>query len=120
MKKMRKKDQEQFKTYYERKKLRKHSLFGAAREAYIFGISMLAGLFPVVAFVVNMDKLGPLWWIFLLSYSALMSMVIYAVYRYREIVGIRGYFTDEEFNRVFRKELWLIRFMDRFSRFLVH
>ena len=65
------------------------------------------------------DKLGVWWWILLLIYSTILSMAVYAIYRYREITEIRGYFTKDEFDEAFRKELWLIHFMDKASRFLV-
>ena len=114
----RKKEREQFKTYYERKKNRKYSLWGSTKEAYGFILAMLIGWAPSFLLFYYAYALGPWWWILLLLYCACVSAAIYAVYRYREIVEIRGYFTDEEFEKVFKNELWLIRFMDKISRFL--
>ena len=59
------------------------------------------------------------WWIILLIYSTVLSMTVYAIYRYREITEIRGFFTKEEFDKEFKKELWLIHFMDR-AHILIH
>ena len=114
------KDKEQFKTYYERKRMRKHSLFGASKEAFLFAAVMLGGMIPVGLLFVYADKLGVWWWILLLIYTGLMAMAIYAIYRYREIVGMRGYYSEEEFRKVFAKELLLVKVMDRLQRFLIH
>ncbi len=117
----RKEDQERFKTYYERKRNRKYSLFGAAREGFSFGVTMLLGMvLPVTLTILYADKLGIWWWIILLIYSTVLAMAIYVIYRYREITEIRGYFSKEEFAKEFKKELWLVRFMDHARRFLVH
>ena len=97
----------------ERKRNRKNSLFGAAKEAYGFIVTMLAGMLPALLFPLYMEPLGSWWWVFLLSYSACLAAAIYAVYRYREIVEIRGFFTKEEFEKEFKNELWMIHFMDR-------
>ena len=117
----RRKDQERFKTYYERKRNRKHSLFGAALEGFAFGVIMLfAMILPVTFVFLYSDKLGFFWWVIMLAYSTVMAMAVYAIYRYREIIAIRGYFTKEEFEKDFKKELWLFHFMERASRFLLH
>ena len=109
-----KKDKEQFKTYYERKKKRKFSLFSSFKEAFIFCVLMLVGtILPVGATFLYANKLGVWWWIILLLYCIVLSIMIYIVYRYREILEIRGYYTKEEFIKEFRKELWLIRLIDR-------
>ncbi len=116
----RKEDQERFKTYYERKRNRKYSLFGAAKEGFTFGAAMLLGMvLPVTLTILYADKLGVWWWIILLIYSTVLSMTVYAIYRYREITEIRGFFTKEEFDKEFKKELWLIHFMDR-AHILIH
>ena len=116
-----KSDKEKFKTFYERKRKRKHSLFSASKEAFIFATVMLLGMIvPVGLTFYYANILGVFWWIILLAYSSLLSSAIYLIYRYREITEIRGYFTDEEFNQRFKKELWLVRFMDKARRFLIH
>ena len=115
----RKEERERFKTYYERKRNRKFSLFGAAKEAYGFIITMMIGMLPGLLFPLYMEPLGHWWWIFLLSYCACLSAVTYAVYRYREITEIRGFFTKEEFEKEFKNELWMIYFMDR-VHILIH
>ena len=76
-------------------------------------------ILPVTFTFMYADRLGVWWWIILLIYSTILAMAVYAIYRYREITEIRGYFTKDEFDEAFRKELWLIHFMDKASRFLV-
>ena len=97
-----------------------HSLFHAAKEAFVFALIMLLGLIPPTLCFVYADRLGILWWILLLIYVAVMAMAVYIIYRYREITEIRGYFTKEEFEKRFCRELWLVRLMDRLHRFLLH
>ena len=93
----------------------------ASKEAFIFATVMLLGVIvPVGLTFYYANILGVFWWIILLAYSSLLSSAIYLIYRYREITEIRGYFTDEEFNQRFKKELWLVRFMDKARRFLIH
>ncbi|MBQ1910328.1 MAG: hypothetical protein II174_02265 [Erysipelotrichaceae bacterium] len=114
-------DKEKLKTFYERNRKRKHSLYSASKEAFIFATVMLLGVIvPVGLTFYYANILGVFWWIILLAYSSLLSSAIYLIYRYREITEIRGYFTDEEFNQRFKKELWLVRFMDKARRFLIH
>ena len=109
-----KKDQERFRTYYERKRMRKHSLFGAAKEGFEFAAVMILGLIlPVGSAFIYSDRLGFWWWAILLIYSTLMAIILFAVLEHRDIMGIRGYFTDEEFAKTFKKDLWWIRIMDR-------
>ena len=52
------KDLDQFSTYYERKRNRKYSLFGAVKEAYGIILIMLAGLLPALLFPLYMEILG--------------------------------------------------------------
>lgn len=116
-----KRDREQFKTYYERKKKRKHSLFSSFKEAFIFSVVMLlATAIPTGLTFLYADKLGVWWWIILLLYSLFLCVSIYVVYRYREITELRGYFTKEEFNEKFKNELWLIKIMDMFNGRLIN
>ena len=109
-----KKDQERFKTYYERKRMRKHSLFGAAKEGFEFAVLMILSLIlPVGLTFVYSKQLGFWWWVILLIYSTVMAIILFAILEHRDIMGIRGYFSDEEFAKAFKKELWWIRIMDR-------
>ena len=111
-----KKDQEQFKTYYERKKKRKFSLFSSFKEAFIFCVIMLtATVLPTGLTFIYADKLGVWWWIILLLYSLVLCVSIYVIYRYREMVELRGYFSKEEFEEKFKNELWIVKLMDLFG-----
>lgn len=107
-----KNDKEQFKTYYERKKNRKHSLFNTSVEAYTIILIMAIAWSPSFLIFIYAYKLGPWWWVLLIGYSTLISILIYIVLRYREIIGIQGYFTEEEFKKEFKNELWWFNIVD--------
>ena len=107
-----KNDKEQFKTYYERKKNRKHSLFHSSSEAFFFAVIMIFALLPAALLFYYADKLGPWWLILLIIYSTIISIMIYIVYRYREIIEVEGYFTPEEFEKEFKKDLWWFKTVD--------
>lgn len=108
-----KKDKELFKTYYERKKKRKYSLFSSALEGFIIAAVMVVMMIiPVTVIFLNADKLGFWYLVLFLIYAAVMSVLIYIVLRYREIIGIQGYFTKEEFDKEFKKELWWFNILD--------
>ena len=97
-------------------KKRKNSLLNSTKEAFFFACAMLAALIPAIALFLNADKLG-IWWIILFFiYNLILIVFIYAIYRYREIVEIRGYFTQEEFQEKFQKEALLIKIMDKVSK----
>ncbi|MCR4632784.1 MAG: hypothetical protein K5648_01495 [Erysipelotrichaceae bacterium] len=112
-----KKDQEPFKTYYERKKMRKHSLFVSTMKTYVIILIMLTAWSPSFILPFFAYKLGVWWWILLILYCTLTTFLMYVVIRYRDIMGIRGYFDDEGFAKEFKNELWWIRIMDRIVGF---
>ena len=116
----RKKDEEKFKEYYERKRMRKYSFFNAVREAYSIIFWMMLGMMPAFLLPFYAYELGVWTIIILILYIAFLLAATYAVYWYRSIVEIRGYFTKEEFEAEFKNELWLLRFMDKISRFLIN
>ena len=107
-----KKDQDRFKTYYERKKNRKNYLFNTSVKAYTIILIMAIAWSPSFLIFIYADKLGPWWWVLLIAYSTVISMLIYIVLRYREIIGIQGYFTKEEFKKEFKNELWWFNIVD--------
>ena len=75
---------------------------------------------PLLLIFANAEKLGFFWWILLLSYCAILAGLIFMIYRYREITQMRGNFSRKEFEKMFKKELWLVSIMDNLSRFLLH
>lgn len=114
-------DEEKFRTYYERRRNRKNSLWHCVWELapfIIFGQIFTLG--PVILTFLYSRELGPWWWILLILYEIIVSVLVYLIYRYRTIVELRGYFSQEEFNREFAKEMWLIRIMEKLSGFLVN
>ena len=113
--------EEQFKTYYQRKRNRKYSILSSLKEALAFAIVMIGmSILPLLLIFANAEKLGFFWWILLLGYCAILAGLIFMIYRYREITQMRGNFSKEEFETLFRKELWLVSIMDKLSRFLLH
>ena len=114
-------EEEQFKTYYQRKRNRKYSILSSLKEALAFAIVMIGmSILPLLLIFANAEKLGFFWWILLLGYCAILAGLIFMIYRYREITQMRGNFSKEEFETLFRKELWLVSIMDKLSRFLLH
>ena len=113
--------EEQFKTYYQRKRNRKYSIFSSLKEALAFAIVMIGmSILPLLLIFANAEKPGFFWWILLLSYCAILAGLIFMIYRYREITQMRGNFSRKEFEKMFKKELWLVSIMDNLSRFLLH
>ena len=103
------------------KKRRMHSLFNSAREGFLFGAAMIIFMIvPVTALFLNAEKLGFWWLAILLAYSAILASAVYLIYRYRELMEIRGYFSKEEFKEKYPKDARLLDFMDRIRKILLN
>ena len=94
------------------------SLLTAAGDVFISALAMIPGMvLPVSAIFLNAQRLGVYWLVLLFLYSGLLAIVIYALLKYRDIMETRSYFTVEEFDKEFRRDLWWIRIMDSISGF---
>ncbi len=78
---------------------------------------ILGMMLPVSFLFLYSDRLGYWCWIILLLYSTALAILIYSIIQYRDLMGIRGYFTEEEFKEEYRREFWWIRIMDRIKGF---
>lgn len=103
------------------KKRSDNSLFNSAKQAIVIGILMIiAVIIPVMLLFLNADKLGVFWLVLFFIYCAILSSLIYVVYRYREIVEIRGYFKEEEYKEKYPKDIKIIEFVKKIERFFIN
>lgn len=96
-------------------------LFNSAKEAFVMAVLMLTFcIIPVLCIFLNADKLGSWWLVVFFAYCAVLTAMIYCVYRYRELIEVRGYFTEEEFRRKYPKDLELLKFVEKFTKYFVN
>ena len=104
-----------------KKKPKKASFFSAVKEGFFMSIVMIFFDFaPTTYLYLHADKLGGWWLILLLAYMLLLVVAIYCIYRYRTIIELRGYFTEEEFIKMFPDDVKLMKFMNRIPNIFIN
>lgn len=98
----------------------KASFLNTIKELFIVGSLQFIAFIPPILFFMYANVLKAWWLILFFLYCLIFVVIIYSIFRYREIVELRGYFTKEEFEKRFSKELKFIKIMDYFSKYFVN